>query len=502
MALILIIIGTLSLLELYLWTDSFWQVRRQFASIALVVSLLLHIILVVTAPALWTLIILFLSLYRAVNQLRVIRERLHSDYLFHATRRTARCLFGMQLMVVAAVGLGHLVHISGGQTAYLAGYTSFAVSLMLAAQLRHQLRTTTPPEPDGTINKHDLPSLTVLIPARNETTDLEACLQSLIASTYKKLEIIVLDDCSQDKRTPEIIRSFARDGVRFIAGEAAPNHWLAKNFAYKRLVAEANSELLLFCGVDTRFTPDGLTLLVEAMLQKQKTMLSIIPRNKLPTGLSLQASLIQTGRYAWEVLLPRRYIGRPPVLSTCWLITRSMLQTAGGFDAFKQSVLPEHHLAHRAALQGDGYSFLRASSAMGLTSVKSFAEQRATGIRTRYPLLRRRPETVAAYSFLASVLLVWPYKLLVIAISNQQLHLIIISCLSCCLLGYVGYNLSALTYRKRLWRGLILIPFMVAYDIALLNYSMWQYEFHEVIWKGRNICLPIMHVIPRLPKID
>jgi hypothetical protein len=30
---------------------------------------------------------------------------------------------------------------------------------------------------------------------------------------------------------------------------------------------------------------------------------------------------------------------------------------------------------------------------------------------------------------------------------------------------------------------------------------MWQYEFHEVLWKGRNVCLPVMRIIPNLPKL-
>lgn len=59
-----------------------------------------------------------------------------------------------------------------------------------------------------------------------------------------------------------------------------------------------------------------------------------------------------------------------------------------------------------------------------------------------------------------------------------------------------------LTYRTFLLRGFVLLPFAALYDIALLNYSMWQYEFHEVLWKGRNICMPVMRVYPALPKLD
>ena len=42
-------------------------------------------------------------------------------------------------------------------------------------------------------------------------------LHRVIASTYPKLEIIVLDDLSADK-TPALIKAFAQDGVRFIEG--------------------------------------------------------------------------------------------------------------------------------------------------------------------------------------------------------------------------------------------------------------------------------------------
>src|SRR5690606_10627587 len=60
----------------------------------------------------------------------------------------------------------------------------------------------------------ELPTVSVCIPARNETNALEDCLRSMLANDYPKLEILVLDDCSQD-RTAEVIKSFAHAGVRF-----------------------------------------------------------------------------------------------------------------------------------------------------------------------------------------------------------------------------------------------------------------------------------------------
>ena len=50
----------------------------------------------------------------------------------------------------------------------------------------------------------DLPSISVLIPARNETEELHACLDALVASDYPKLEILVLDDCSQERQPQKL----------------------------------------------------------------------------------------------------------------------------------------------------------------------------------------------------------------------------------------------------------------------------------------------------------
>ena len=52
------------------------------------------------------------------------------------------------------------------------------------------------------------PKVSLLIPARNEETNLEFLLPSLIAQDYANLEIIVLNDHSTD-RTLEIAQKYA-----------------------------------------------------------------------------------------------------------------------------------------------------------------------------------------------------------------------------------------------------------------------------------------------------
>jgi len=485
-----------------MWLLPDWRWRKPL-SIGLIAGLsLVSLIIVVIEPRLWAFTLLFLSLYRIINLLRLIKRRIQADYLYHAARQTGCWLIGLQIADLVLLKLANYYHISFLSGLYSIAAAQIVVGLVILATTRRHLRTTKPPKLSSVHADRDLPSLTVAIPARNETTDLEDCLQSLIISTYPKLEILVLDDCSQNKRTPEIIRGFAHDGVRFIAGEEPPGQWLAKNYAYSQLAEEANGDLLLFCGVDVRFKPESLTTIVGTLLQKQKAMISIIPRNILPGGWNPKPALLQPARYAWELALPRRMLGQPPVLSSCWLISRQALDEAGGFAAVSRKAVPESYLARRATTSKDSYSFLRSNDRLGISSQKSFDDQLATAIRTRYPQLHRRPELVALVSLAEFGSLLGPLIMLIAALASQAWLLAALSAAAYLVQAITYSKIANLTYDKFLIRGTWLLPVAALYDIGILNYSMWQYEFNEVIWKGRNVCIPVMRVIADLPKIS
>jgi glycosyltransferase involved in cell wall biosynthesis len=490
----------ISLAELSLWLPYAWKARGIIAPALIAALAAGSLWLIATDQAIWTILIMLVSLYRCFNLLRVAGGRIQADYLFHASRRTSLWLMGGQAAVAGMAALSRHYGLTPGLWWTIAAAAALACALIIAASTLRHLKTIRSSKPKRHFTDAELPALTVAIPARNETVDLEECLRSLVASTYPKLEIIVLDDCSQNKRTPEIIRGFAHGGVRFISGKEPPRSWLAKNYAYAQLADEANGDLLLFCGVDTRFAPGGLDALVGALLRNHDGMLSVLPVNSLPESQGPASWFMQPSRYAWELALPRQLIKRPPVLSTCWLITRQALQAAGGFEAVRRKGVPESYLARSAARAG-GYDFLASDGAMGISSRKSPDEQRATAIRTRYLQLHRKPELAAFVGLAELGVLVGPLVLAAVSLLNGGWiagglagAAFIIDCA-------VYSKLFNLTYRRFIARGIWLLPVAALYDIWLLNYSMWLYEFREVLWKGRNVCIPVMRVIPKLPDV-
>jgi len=501
MELTVLVFVALSGLELLLWLPLVWRARKPLACILLLAIAVVSGALVAADLQAWTIILTIFSLYRMVNLLRLIEGRIQADYLYHATRRTSFCLIGLQVADAALVGAGNYYHIGILAYLYVLVAVQLAAGLVLLASTLKNLKTTSPPVLSEGIADRDLPSLSVALPARNETTDLEACLQSLAGSSYPKLEILVLDDCSQNKRTAEIIRDFAQEGVRFIAGKTPPEQWLAKNYAYDQLAKEASGEILLFCGVDVRFEKDSLETIVKTLLQKKKKMISIVPRNIPPPGWGINGMLVQPSRYTWELALPWRLLRRPAALSTCWIITSQALQAAGGFKAVSRKAVPESYLARQAALAGDGYSLLQSDASIGISSLKSLAEQQATAIRTRYPQLHRRPELVALVGLGEFTALIGPLVLLIAAVASQTWLLGALASLAYLMEAVTYSKIVNLTYRKVLLRGMWLLPVAAFYDVAILNCSMWQYEFRTVTWKGRNVCIPVMRVTDNLPKL-
>lgn len=495
MMLALSLFGLISLVEVMIWTSWLWSVRKYLSGLVIVSLALISGYLFGVHASLWTALIVYVTLFRVINLLKLIENRITGDHLYFSTQRTSLTLILSQLSVILVAYINSQFLTSQHYWLYvIGGLQLIAAVIVVLSTLRH-IKHSRSREIIKATSDRDLPTMTVAIPARNETDDLKLCLQSLIESDYPKLEIIVLDDCSQLRKTPETIRGFAQSGVKFVAGEAPPDHWLAKNYAYKQLVEASSGEYILFCGVDSRFDRNSLRLLVEGMIERHKNMISVIPINRIPETHRSESLILQTNRYAWELALPRKLVNRPAILSTCWLIKHDLLHQFGGFDAIAGSISPESYFARQAIKHDDSYAFIASSSFEAVYSHKQLYEQRQTAIRTRYPQLHRQPEVTAVVALSEIVFLILPLILVAISLFSSDWTLLLVSLVSYLLQTYAYSVIAGLTYRKYQFRSWWLFPVAAVYDVYMLLYSMWQYEFGSVVWKDRNICLPLMQYV-------
>ncbi len=439
-----------------------------------------------------TLSLSLVTAFRIINLMRFGYGRMNADYLKKSVFRTSWRIMLIQLVT-------YVVVIAVGEYQELVSAVSVAILIFSAlvffntAKRLSKMDLPSVARPQAT---RGLPVVSVAIPARNETEDLKYCLQSVLESDYPKLEILVYDDCSQD-RTPEIIKNYAQKGVRFIAGSPPEKNWLAKNTAYQKLSEEALGDYILFCGVDLRFEPTAISSLVAIMQNRKLDMVNILPRR----GLSMKWALFyQSARYLWELALPRQLVHRQPALSSCWMAKKSLLGKSA-FKAVSRSIMPERYFAWKADKRSS-YSFISSRNLPLVSSQKTLSEQRVTAMRLRYPQLRKRPENVLIYLLAAGVVVLLPAALLGLSVmGNISFEHFFLALATIILLNLTnGLITNVVSPKHALIAGLI-FPAVVALDTVTLLLSMWRYEFGAIDWKGRNVCVPIMHVVPKLPKV-
>ncbi len=485
----------ITVLELLMFLPVVW--RHRFAALLLLSAALpfTTLLMVVQQPGGIALLIALFTLGRFINYLRIGMGRMHAHYLYASASRTSRVFIVGQLLLVGMLTMGINPMPDTTSLTVLAGL-QVAVALGIVFLTAVNLYRTRYKRGNTFYADRDLPTVSLLIPARNETYDLEECLRSALASDYPKLEIIVLDDCSH-AQTSDIIKAFAHDGVRFVRGEEPSDRWLAKNHAYDTLAEEASGELLLFCGVDVRFGPHAIKALVTELLVRDKHMISVLPHR---VSGSIAGAFIQPMRYWWELSVPRILFNRPAVLSTCWLIRRKTLDKLGNFDAVSHSIIPEGFFA-RELVKTNGYSFIRANDTLDVQTKKSYAEQRATALRTRYPQLRRRPENTLLLIGAELVMFIGPYVGLAHALVNNLQSLALLSAVATLLFTINHIVVVQFTSPANVAVALINFPVEVLTEVVIALMSMLKYEFGTVEWKDRNVCIPVMHVTPRLPRL-
>jgi chlorobactene glucosyltransferase len=125
------------------------------------------------------------------------------------------------------------------------------------------------------------PRVSVLVPARNEAPRIKACLESLVEQNYSSLEIIVLDDESQDA-TAAIVRAvgFSSDpesNRRVLSGAPLPAGWTGKSWACHQLAEAARGEYLLFTDADTVHHPEAISSAMEAAQRFRADLLTLWP---------------------------------------------------------------------------------------------------------------------------------------------------------------------------------------------------------------------------------
>ena len=107
------------------------------------------------------------------------------------------------------------------------------------------------------------PLASIIIPNRNYRQWLEPCLKSCIRQTYQEIEIIVVDDASEDDSCEFIQKNF-RDRVKLIKMDQNKGPAAARNLGMRY----ARGEFIQFLDADDFIVPKKIELQIEKMMDE------------------------------------------------------------------------------------------------------------------------------------------------------------------------------------------------------------------------------------------
>ncbi|MGA2882203.1 MAG: glycosyltransferase [Bryobacteraceae bacterium] len=230
------------------------------------------------------------------------------------------------------------------------------------------------------------PTVSLIVPARNEAIDIESAVRALAAIDYPALEILIIDDHSSDA-TLDILRRLAREfqRLRVLSAPDVPPGWTGKTnaswFGFEQ--ADPRAQWLLFTDARVKFHPLAVRCAVAHAEAKQLGFLSCIIRFE---GEGLPEELIAILQNRGLVISARAFGGGAPVapfgLGAFSLIRRDVYMQCGGHALWPDHPLEDFMLAKSARDSGAVTSAAIASELISIRRYHGVADMRRRIVRT------------------------------------------------------------------------------------------------------------------------
>lgn len=188
-----------------------------------------------------------------------------------------------------------------------------------------------------------VPKVSVLVPARNEAAAIGRLCRDVLASVGVELELVVLDDGSDDATADIVSRIAAEDArLRLVSGRPLPAGWCGKQHACWQLAQAARHDVWVFLDVDVSPAPDALARAVAFLDASAAGLVSGFPRQATTSFLDwLLLPLIHFILLGFLPLARSRQDNSPGLAAGCgqlFVTRRSDYERAGGHEAIRASL--------------------------------------------------------------------------------------------------------------------------------------------------------------------
>jgi glycosyltransferase involved in cell wall biosynthesis len=327
------------------------------------------------------------------------------------------------------------------------------------------------------------PTISVIIPARNEESVVAACVRS-VAAQPEVLEILVVNDQSTD-RTAEIVRILIPElpNLRLLETSGPPSGWVGKNNAVWLGAKNAKGKWLLFLDADAVLAVGATAKAFQLAEENTAALVSFSPEQTLKTWYEkalipfVYCRLARTFSYA-DVNDPKS--PQAAANGQFLLIQRATYDAVGGHASVAADVLEDVALARRVKQDGWGIWFGSGAGFVSVRMYRSFRQMWGGWRKNLFQLMGGNSN--AAFHELEGA---FPWMTFLVLLVGIKFPLAMF-------IGALLLIFRQMSYGLELARNHFPFKFIIYYLPAVFLYSAVMaasyrsYARGKVVWKGRE----------------
>lgn len=329
---------------------------------------------------------------------------------------------------------------------------------------------------DGTVS--------VLIPARNEASNIALCVRAAAANAPH--EIVIYDDQSTDE-TAAIVADLAREipTVRVVRGHGVPEGWIGKPHACHQLARHASGDLLLFVDADTRLTPSAIERL-GSLLTDDTSVVTATPHQQMVSFAErLLLPLLMLTYTSWFplVLVARSRDARFVAANgQVMAVRRAAYDRLGGFAAVAHEIVDDVAFCRHAKRSGERVVFADGAHIASCRMYRSTTELWRGFSKNIYEGIGGTPWALVALIVVYGGVFVAPYVALALAVVSAPS---LIAPAVCGVLANVATRALLILRHGHPVSGVVTHPVAVLGLLAIALSSWWWTVRGELLWAGR-----------------
>jgi chlorobactene glucosyltransferase len=342
----------------------------------------------------------------------------------------------------------------------------------------------------------ELPSVSLIVPARNEAGILPTSVPSYCTQEYPGLQVIVVDDQSEDE-SPKILENLAKrySNLTIVRAADRPAGWCGKPWAVQQGVEQARTDFLLFTDADCVFHPLAVKQAVTLLLHENFDVLALIIMMTFGTlseqiGLAGLASVL-------VMIMPISLVNDPKSKAALAaggfiLVRRQAYDKIGGHAAVQSEIIEDVKLAQKFKASGARFHCHATGDLVWTRMYEGFADLWEGLSKNAYAGSEYQPMKFWLGLTAATLVIILPPIYLIVSVIALLRHpspllgaiavlsLIIVACQTIVQKRTVRY------LKLPMWQNLTM-PLSAALYLAIAINSAWEHHFRGGnLWKGRR----------------